>query len=177
MTTLTTDRLELKKIEKKDYEQIFKLFSNKKLLKYTDNYPHKTIEDTHKLIQKWNKELIEQKSIRWSIWNKKDNIIIGIISIYDINTKHKFASIGSFLDDDYQRRGLMPEARMATVDYAFNILKINRLEAQVFVGNKPSIKMLEKLGFKKEGKLRQNFMIDNKLEDSFVYSILKNDFK
>ncbi len=172
MENIQTNRLILKEIKIEDAEQIYKLFSDKELLKYTDNDIHKTIKDTKELIGIYQKEQKTGKSFRWAIWLKKTNNIIGILSIYHINRKHKFATIGSFLDRNYQKNGFMPEARLATINYAFNKLKLNRLEAQVFVKNMYSIKMLEKLGFKKEGRLRQNFMINNKLEDSFMYSIL-----
>ncbi len=153
MENIQTKRLILKEIEIKDAEQIYKLFSDKDLLKFTDNDIHKTIDDTKKLIKKYQKEFESEKSARWAICLKKKNEIIGVLSIYHIDKKHKFATIGSLLDKNYQKNGFMSEARLATIDYAFNFLKLNRLEAQVFVKNIPSIKMLEKLGFQKEGRL------------------------
>jgi len=171
MDILTTNRLMLKSIKAEDREQFYKLFSDRKLLKYTDNEPHKTIKDTQLLIKKYHEEEKEGQSIRKAIYLEKK--YIGIISIYHINKKHKFATIGYLISEEYQNKGIMTEACFAIIKYIFNNLPINRIEAQVFVKNIASIKILEKLGFQKEGRLRQNFMINNKLEDSFMYSILK----
>lgn len=177
MIFLETERLQLRKIIADDYQEVFKLFSDKELLKYTDNRLHNTHEDTKKLLKKFEDDFTKDKAVRWVIYHKNDKKIIGLISIYQIDRYHKFATLGSFLCRKYQKKGLMPEARKATIKYAFDMLGLNRLEAQVFEKNIPSIKMLEKLGFQKEGLLRENFMINNKLENSYMFSLIKKDFK
>ncbi len=164
----------LKSIKTDDKDQLYKLFSDKELLKYTDNNVHATINDTKLLIKKYQKEEQKGDSIRKAIYLK--NKIVGVISIYHIDKKHKFATIGYLINGESQNKGIMTEVCFTIIKYIYNNLPINRIEAQVFVKNIASIKILEKLGFQKEGKLRQNFMINNKLEDSFMYSVLKNEW-
>ncbi len=170
---LKTERLILREISIEDKNEIFNIFSDKNILKYTDNEIHKDINDSISLIEKYKRELKNGESYRWAVCLKTDGKLIGTVSLYHIDYKHKFATIGSILLSEFQRKGIIPEAQKATFDFAFNILKLNRLEGQVYTENFPSIKKLEKLGFEREGKLRQNFVINKKFCDSYMYSLLK----
>jgi len=116
------------------------------------------------------------KSVRWGVCIKKRNKIVGVISLYNLDEKHKFVSNGSIIKPDFQNNGLMTEALNAVSNFAFKKLDINRIEAQTFVDNAKSVKYLTKAGFKLEGRLRQNFMIEKSLRDSYIYSLLKQDF-
>ncbi len=173
---IKTQRLALREIKLKDTKQIFTLFSCPETIKYTDNKLLTTLEDAQKLIVKYKQEFKDHKSIRWAVLHQKKSEIIGLVSLYHIDKTHQFASIGSLLKPAYRRKGIITEAQRAVFRYAFTQLNLNRLEGQMFVGNTASIAKNEKLGFVREGRLRQNFMINNKLEDAYIYSLLKEDF-
>ncbi len=177
MNQILTKRLKLRNITLNDTNQIFELFSDKNLLKFTDNVIHKTLNDTLLLIEKYKKESKNNKSIRLVICLKDSDNIIGFLSIYNIDWTHKFASVGCFLSKKHQKNGFMIEAYSLVITHSFNNLKLNRLEAQIFVENTASINLFTNLSFIKEGRLRQNFMINNKLEDSYMYALLKEDWK
>lgn len=173
---LHTKRLILRKITNGDVQYIFKIFSDNNILKYTDNNLHKDLSDSLLLIKKYNEELKTGMRFSWGICLKNSNSIIGLVSLYHIDYKHKFANILNILSAQYQRKGIISEALQVIFEFAFNKLKMNRLEAQIFTENYPPIKQLEKLGFKQEGLLRENFLISGKLRNSYMYSLLKSEF-
>ena len=71
----------------------------------------------------------------------------------------------------------MKEALSAILEFSLKKSNLNRIEAQVYVENHRSVKLLQKLGFAKEGRLRENFLISGKFEDAYIFSLIKNDYK
>ncbi|WP_338402081.1 GNAT family protein [Shewanella algae] len=69
----------------------------------------------------------------------------------------------------------MQEAGEALIDYGFNILKLRRIEAEIDPGNSASAKALDKLGFIREGLLRQRWQINGVISDSALYGRLVSD--
>ena len=172
---IETPHLLLKPISIKQGNELFKIYSNKEIQKYTDNELINNERDTEKLIISSIEKANNKKLIFLGIF--LNNKLIGTISIYHIDFKHSFSSLGILLEKQFWRKGIMQEALTYFLDYYFNKLNFNRIEAQTFVENYPAIKLFEKLGFKNEGKLRQNFLIAGKYEDSYLFSMLKSEFK
>jgi ribosomal-protein-alanine N-acetyltransferase len=85
--------------------------------------------------------------------------------------------IGYFLDREHNGKGYMTEAVQLAVDFAFNHLKLHRIEAGVMPHNKGSIRVLEKSGFQKEGIARKNVKINGKWEDHQILAIINEACK
>ncbi|MGG2094395.1 GNAT family protein [Bacillus sp. S13(2024)] len=83
--------------------------------------------------------------------------------------------IGYYLDKNHNGKGYMTEAVRLVVSYAFNELKLHRLEAGVMPHNTGSIKVLEKSGFHKEGIAKQNVKINGRWEDHQVLAIVNDN--
>ena len=173
---IITGRLEGVEITLENKEDIFRIFSNPESIKYTDNELHHSIADSEKLILKYREELFNETAIRWGIKLLGSSEIIGVTGFYHIDFKHRFATVGSVMSEQFQGKGLMPEMQKASFQWAFEHLKLNRIDGQCFVRNVYSIRFLEKLGFVCEGRLRQNFLIDGIFEDSYIYGLLKENF-
>jgi ribosomal-protein-alanine N-acetyltransferase len=108
--------------------------------------------------------------------DKASNTIIGRCGIHNWNTEHRRAEIGYVMEDEqYKRKGLMTEAMEAILDYGFRHLNLNRIEALVGAGNVPSLRLMEKFNFTKEGLLRQQAYASDKFEDSVMFSKLYHE--
>jgi ribosomal-protein-alanine N-acetyltransferase len=105
-----------------------------------------------------------------------DGKLIGVVSAdnLELGDAHK-AEIGYWLARDYWRQGIMTDAVKAYVKYAFEELGLLKLMAHVFELNIGSARVLEKNGFKLEGRLRKHFRKDGKLLDARLYGLLKED--
>ena len=79
-------------------------------------------------------------------------------------------------DAHFKRKGFMTEAVKPIIDYGFNEMNLNRLEAVVGTDNIPSLKILGKCKFIKEGVIRQHFLRDNIFEDCFMMSKLYREY-
>lgn len=134
---------------------------------------------------KWIKENIsnwkKKRKIKyvWVIELKSEKKVIGTTGIININYENKNSETGSWINSKYWKKGFITEAKVPLIDFAFNKLKLIRLSSVTFIENKASQKMSEKLGYKKEGKMRKSekSFSTGKLHDQFIYGLLKEDWK
>lgn len=171
-----TQRLRLIKYSARFAQDSFSLYSDKEVMKWAGPDPHKSIDDTLLFIKSITEASAEGKMIFWAVQLKENNKVIGDISLQP-DIKHKFASAGTFLSKEYWEKGIMTEAMQSVLWFAFKKLELNRIEAQIYSEHIASIKLYKKLGFKKEGLLRQNFLIDKTFKDSIMFSLLKKECK
>jgi len=82
------------------------------------------------------------------------------------------AEIGFMLNRDYWRQGLMYQALEAVITFAFDTLKLHRIEADTDPGNTGSLALLEKLGFEREGLFRERWFVNGKWDDSVMLALL-----
>ena len=103
--------------------------------------------------------------------------IIGGCGFHNWLTEHRKAELGYALTkDEYKGKGLMTEALENVIAYGFGKMNLNRIEACIGPENIPSLKLVKKFGFKEEGYLRQHYFKDNVLQDSIIFSLLKEEY-
>ncbi|UYP24785.1 GNAT family N-acetyltransferase [Bacillus velezensis] len=108
----------------------------------------------------------------------QDQTLIGTISLFQVvRGAIQSAFIGYFSDGEHNGKGYATKAVKLAVDYAFNELKLHRIEAGVMPHNKASIRVLEKAGFHKEDIARKNVKINGKWEDHQVLAIIHPEDK
>jgi ribosomal-protein-serine acetyltransferase len=100
----------------------------------------------------------------------------GRIGIYDINRQNSIGAIGYWLGEAFSGKGIATKACRELVDYAFTTLGLNRAEIKCGTGNYPSQAIAERLGFKKEGVLRQAELLHGNYIDLYLYSMLKAEW-
>ena len=113
---------------------------------------------------------------RFIIINEK-NIPIGITNLVNINFKDGNAEHGLLLDKEYQGKGYGYDVVNTLTSYAFNELRLNRLETTIISINEPSLKLFEKCGWIKEGVLKKWYFRKGQFLDKIYLGILKEDFK
>lgn len=173
---IQSTNLNIRALTKEDSSKLFSLYSDTEVQQYTDIEILRSISDTQKLINAWHKEADKQDLIFLGLFSRATKDFLGTISLFNIDKKHSCASLGFQLVKDFWGRGLMNESLNHFIKFVFEELNFHRIEAQTYIGNERSINVLKRLGFSKEGQLRQNFLIENKYEDSYLYSILRTEF-
>lgn len=104
-----------------------------------------------------------------------DEKVIGTCNYHTVEDEN--AEIGFILNPKYQHQGYMKEALEGLIEYGFEKLGYHRIEAKVMVDNQPSISLLEKLQFKKEGVLREVAKKNEQYFDLVLYSLLENEWR
>ena len=100
---------------------------------------------------------------------------IGHCGFYRWFKSHRRSEIGYLLNKEYRKKGLVREAIAELIKYGFKELNLNRIEAIIEPENKDSIAIVEHFGFTKEGLLRQHYISKDKITDSMMYSLLKEE--
>jgi RimJ/RimL family protein N-acetyltransferase len=117
----------------------------------------------------------EEKSF---IIEKKDGSKIGFIThFYVLHVAGRQLEIGYSLVPSERGKGYCTEATQLMVDYLFLSKETMRIQAQTDPRNVASHKVLEKVGFKKEGTLRKSFFMRGEWRDAYIYSILREEWK
>jgi [ribosomal protein S5]-alanine N-acetyltransferase len=96
----------------------------------------------------------------------------GLIALGDIEKNHK-AKIGYWLGSNYRGKGIMSVALKKLTEYGFRKYKLKRIYARVVTFNKPSVRLLEKCGYKLEGIMKKDRLKNGKYYDNYLYSIIK----
>ena len=100
----------------------------------------------------------------------------GWITLVVTNWDHGLAEIGYALSTEFQRQGLMPHALTQLLGDLFLQTKLERIEARCSTDNEASQKVLERVGFALEGRLRGYFVLGGERVDNYLFAILRRDF-
>lgn len=173
---LETERVQLRKMGIEEYQYIFNQCSDaaiKELLNYqSDDELEIEKEKTKKGRWTHNKTFLYFQLI-----DKLSGNIIGWCGYHTWYVEHSRAEIGYALtNDDYKNKGLMSEALSPIIAYGFEQMNLHRIEAFVGPSNTASQKLVQKMGFQKEGLLREHYFKKGVAEDSIVYSLLKTEY-
>lgn len=175
---LETKRCFLQKITSKNVEEIFQIYSDPLIMQYMQRNPIEKNEEARDLIDYWEKQLKENKGIRWGVFLKTNpEKLVGTIALQFWRKKAKSIELGADLYKDFWIQGLTSEFTKAVIDFTFANLDINRIELRCNPRNAASIKITEKLGFTFEGTLREYVYIPGKgFDDESVYSLLRKEY-
>lgn len=103
--------------------------------------------------------------------------LVGVISFNKLDFNNKIGYIGYWLAKHHQGKGIMTKSVAALVSYGFEELSLNRIDIRAASGNWPSRAIAERLGFRKEGCLRQAEWLYNRHVDHVIYGLLKEEWK
>lgn len=171
---LETERLLLRNLLESDAKVVFDCFSNEDVLRYYGQKPLTNIEQVKHIVRNFAKEYDEQKAIKWGIELKETKEIIGTIGFHNLSIEHKRTEIAYALLPSEWRNGYVTEAILKVISYGFEEMDLTRIGAIVFTENKASNALLTKIGFEKEGVLRNYMYQDGIPYDTNVYSLLQN---
>ncbi|RFU65065.1 GNAT family N-acetyltransferase [Peribacillus glennii] len=172
---LETERLILREITKDDAKGIFACFSNENVTRYYGQETIKNIEQAEKFVEFFSRNYNEKRGIRWGIERKGIKGIVGTIGFNSWFAKHKRAEVGYEIHPDQWRKGYAAEAISKVLSFGFDVMDLSRIGAVVFIDNEASKNLLTKIGFQKEGILKEYMYQNGVAHDTYVYSLLKKN--
>jgi ribosomal-protein-alanine N-acetyltransferase len=119
----------------------------------------------------------EGTGVRLAIDRISDDAFLGWCSLTRWNPDYRSASLGYCLDEPAWGRGHATEAARALLQWAFDTLDLNRVQAETDTRNAGSARVLEKLGFTREGTLREDCVVNGDVSDSWVYGLLRREWQ
>jgi ribosomal-protein-alanine N-acetyltransferase len=167
---LETERIVLRRVTLEDGMALFEMRSNVEAMQYIGRPIAETIEDAHDLIRRIDEMMAKETAVHWAITLKGEDELIGTIGFWQLLKQSRRTEIGYMLHPNWHRQGIMKEALELVMKYAFEVMNLHSVEARTSPDNEPSIKILERNGFVKEGHLKENYFFNEKFWDTFIFS-------
>lgn len=175
--SLETPRLRLRPYASSDAADVFALFSDPAVMRYWSSAPWTDLRQAHDYLARDAASLAEGSSARLGIVRKADGALIGNCTLFSFDKACRRAETGYVLHPAAWGHGYANEAVSALLDWGFHALDLNRVEADIDPRNARSARALERLGFVREGHLRERWIVDGEVTDSFIYGLLRGDWK
>jgi ribosomal-protein-alanine N-acetyltransferase len=173
---LSTDDLILRPSKLSDAEGLFAMLSDPQSMKYWSDQPVTDVEDAIKVLKEDIESDAQGNSLCLSIFLNGEDRMIGKCILFRFSETNRRAEIGFIINRKYWRQGLMQQALVALIDFAFHTLNLHRIEADVDEENTGSLGILYKLGFQREGLFRDRWCVYGEWQQSIMLGLLKQDW-
>jgi ribosomal-protein-alanine N-acetyltransferase len=175
LPTLTTGRLTMRWLTPADVPALFEIFSDPVVTRYWSTPPLPDLAAAERLLARIEACFQARTLFQWGVARRTDNGVIGTCTLASLSPEHRRAELGYALGRAYWGQGYMAEALPALLRYAFSTLRLHRIEADVDPRNGASIRSLERLGFRREGYLRERYHLNGEFQDAVLYGLLRSE--
>lgn len=174
--TLPTERLVLRELRGSDAEDLFAVRSDPYVQRY-NSAPHTEVAESAAMIERLAKQYAMHQWIHWGVALRENDKVIGLFGL-GWNAGHRRAEIGYDLNRAYWGKRLASEAMRAMLAFSFDVLDVNRLEAQTIEDNHESTRLLRKFGFQLEG-IRREYSLeeDGEFHGGAIYGLLRGEYE
>lgn len=177
---LATERLVLRELRQTDAADVL-VFRGDPVVQRYDDPPIHTLQEAAEFIEEMLQACAAEQQQTWAVTFTGSNTVIGLVSLqypnHTGNRYHHRAEVGYGLARALWGQGLGSEAVRAVVHYGFAQLGLNRIYAGTIADNHESVRLLEKLGFVREGTQRQHSLEDDGVfHDSANYGLLRSEW-
>ena len=176
MPTLETERLILRRITMKDAQDIFEYSKDAEVARHVLWNAQKELSEAKEYCRFMMKRYRQDLPSSWGIIDKTTGRLVGTIGYMEYREEHGSVEVGYSLARWLWNGGYMTEALSRVIEYTFEHMEINRIEAQHELENPSSGRVMEKCGMRKEGELRQRLYNKGRYVDVALYAILKADY-
>lgn len=172
---LETPQLRLRQFSLEDANDYYALYTDERVLKTWGTQPHRSIEETRALISHLHTQFLNSTAIRWAIEIKTTGKFAGDVGFWRVVPERSRAEAGAKLGAEYWSAGLMTEALSAIIQCGFETLGLHSVEANVDPTNLGALRLVEKVGFVKEGYIREHTYspYEKRFLDTALFSVVK----
>ena len=175
--TLDGKRVRLRPLRETDEDALFGLFSDPEAMRYWSCPPFTERAQARKKLDEARSCGLTDGYLSWGIAETPGDALLGTFALHKLDLPSGRAEIGYMLARTHWGQGLAREAVALAIDHAFGPLGLRRLEADIDPRNAASQKLLERLGFAREGLLRERWKVGDEISDTAFYGLLKRDWE
>jgi RimJ/RimL family protein N-acetyltransferase len=176
LPTITSSRLLLRWISEEEVDDLFTIFSNPDVMRYWSTPPLGDRNAASQLLKEIHEGFRSRSLLKWGVALRLDDTLVGTTTLYNLDFNNRRAEMGYALGRAHWGNGYMQEALRSLLTYAFEVLDLHRIEADVDPRNAASIRTLERLGFQREGYLRERWQVNGEIQDALFYGLLRPDW-
>ncbi len=176
---LVTERLVLRQITLEDAPWYLRHFNTREIVEGQDHPGPRNLKEARAELKLYFQDNFRRRTgIRWGIKLKGDDKLIGSAGFYKWTKPEGYqAEMGYDLDPSFWSKGIMTEALAAIIQYGFDRMGLHRIEVLISHHNKRSQKLIRRLGFKREGVLRDHYFVEGRFSDDVIFSLLKKEWR
>ncbi|HEX2946054.1 MAG TPA: GNAT family protein [Clostridia bacterium] len=175
---IETERLILRKFREADAETFFKYRTDPRVARYQgDIWANYRFEQALEFVRgQMNAEPgIPDSWFQIAVESKSEACLIGDLAIHTLQHETDQAEIGFTLDPAYRNKGFGTEAVKHLLGYIFHVLKLRRVIAITDVRNEDSIRLLERIGMRREGHFIKSVWNKGEYVDEYLYALLSEE--
>lgn len=173
---LETARLRLRTVLRSDLEAIYRLHSDSRAMRYWSFPTWTERQQAHEWFEQRRSYGEREEVWPWGITLREDDELIGLVTLFSVNRVQRRAEVGYQLHPTRWGQGYAQEALRAAVSYGIDALDLARIEADIDPRNESSCRLVERLGFQREGLLRERWHVNGEVTDTAFYGLLAREF-
>jgi RimJ/RimL family protein N-acetyltransferase len=177
LPTIDAPRVRLRWLTAEDVDGLFAIFSDERMMRYWSSTAMTARAEAEDLLLRIHRQFADKSGFQWGIERKDDGALLGTCTLFSIHHGNMRAELGYCLHSAHWGRGYMGEALAALIDHAFLVLKLRRLEADVDPDNSNSLRILDRMGFRREGLLRERWNVGGAIQDSVFLGLLAREWR
>jgi ribosomal-protein-alanine N-acetyltransferase len=175
LPVLQGSRVRLRAQRADDVPALFALYSDPQVMRYWSAAPFTELEQAQDKFEFHDRGVRSGEFAQWGIV-RDDDALIGTCSLFELSMADRRASFGYALASAHWGNGYALEAARLVVGHAFEVMALRRLEADVDPRNLASLRLLDRLGFTREGLLRERWQVGGETQDSLICGLLARDY-
>ncbi len=173
---LTTSRLTLRTLRPGDARALWAIHADPQFAQFWSSPPWTELAQADALIAQDQLDLQKGEHIRLGIERASDGALLGTCTLFKIHPGNRRAEVGYGLGVAHWGQGYAQEALRALLDFGFGALNLNRVEADIDPNNTASARLLTRLGFQLEGRLRERWIVAGVVSDTAYYGLLQREW-
>lgn len=176
MPTLEAERLRLRHPRPTDADAVLAIFGDGRAMRYWSHEAFEYIEQAELYLREIDQGYADRTFCQWAITETAADDLIGTVTLTAWSKRNRRMELGYMLSPAHWGKGYASEAVRAVLGFAFERMRLHRVEAELDPRNTASARLLERLGFREEGLLRERWYVYDEWCDSALYGLLREDF-
>lgn len=174
--TLLTERLILRMMRVSDCDDMYEYAKRREVTRFLSWRPHPSSEYTRQYLEYLSTRYNIGDFYDWAVVLKESKKMIGTCGFTRFDLHNNYAELGYVLNPKYCGNGYATEAAREVIKFGFKELELHRIEARYMPGNIASHRVMQKLGMKDEGVLRESYYINGTYKSIAVCSLLDSEY-
>lgn len=177
LPTLDAARVQLRWLLTSDVDELYAVFSDREMMRYWSSPAMTERAEAEDYLRRIHEGFKARTLFQWGVELKQERQIIGTCTLFHLDSANRKAEIGYCLGSTHWGKGHMTAALTTLFNFAFGTLGLRRLEADVDPRNENSLRILDKLGFQREGLLRERWNVGGEIQDTAFLGLLAREWR
>lgn len=172
---LVTPRLRLRPFRMDDVDAMHECYGDDGAMRFWNRPAHRRRSETERVVRR-SMAFTPAKRIVWAVAEAESDRCLGMVNYHNADRRHRSAEIGYMIHPAQHRRGIATEAVGAVLAHCFGVAGFHRLQAVIDPENLASRTLVERLGFRLEGVLRETLFLGGEWRDDCIYGLLGREW-